>query len=240
VADNTPAISVIVPAYNEAGTLLGCINTLCSRNDIAEIIVVDSSRTGEIANHYEQNRVAYLSQSVPITFVGTLAAGRACQMNFGASIATGDVLLFLHVDTILPDKDFSRVFANKKFRDCWGRFDIQLASPRLWARLVSKMINMRTRLSSVVTGDQALFVGANLWQEIGGYADIPLMEDIEISDRLRARRQPLHIADRVTTSARRWQSAGVLTTIFTMWRLRLLFWLGVPATRLASLYRDVR
>jgi rSAM/selenodomain-associated transferase 2 len=159
-------------------------------------------------------------------------------MNAGAALATGDVLLFLHADTQLPeDAEISIVRALADNRLSWGRFDVRISGRPFMLRVVSRMMNLRSRLTGIATGDQAMFVTRTAFDAAGGFPDQPLMEDIELSSRLLSLSRPACIARCVTTSGRRWETRGVWRTILLMWRLRWDYWRGVPARQLAETYR---
>jgi rSAM/selenodomain-associated transferase 2 len=165
------------------------------------------------------------------------AKGRAVQMNRGASLAAGDLLLFLHADTLLPDGaiDLLVTRLNGSGRR-WGRFDVRLSGSRPMFRVIESMINFRSRLSGIATGDQAIFVERSLFREIKGYPEIPLMEDVALSRALKRTGPPLCFRERVITSSRRWEERGVWRTIFLMWRLRLAYALGADPFRLAHIW----
>lgn len=167
--------------------------------------------------------------------------GRGRQMNAGAWAASGDVLLFLHADTILP-AGYPRLIARAMSvpDKVWGRFDVELTSRGFLIRLVERLINLRSRVSRIATGDQAIFVRRDVFRRAGGYPDIPLFEDVVLSRTLKRLGKSACLRERVATSARRWQKAGVVRTILRMWTLRALFWLGVPPAKLSAFYRDVR
>jgi rSAM/selenodomain-associated transferase 2 len=166
------------------------------------------------------------------------ARGRARQMNAGAAHATGTALLFLHADTQLPEGAAVLVVEALSGGACrWGRFDVCIAGRPVMLRVVGHMMNLRSRLSGIATGDQAMFVTRAAFDAVGGFPDQPLMEDIELSRRLRAISRPACIARCVTTSGRRWETRGVWRTIFLMWLLRWNYWRGVPAGQLAEAYR---
>ncbi len=163
--------------------------------------------------------------------------GRAIQMNSGADVATGDVFLFLHADTILPESVVS-IFENlAKGGSYWGRFDVRLSSNKIIYRIIECMINFRSRLSSIATGDQALFVERALFSQVGGFPEIALMEDIEMSRRLSAICKPSNLKQQVITSSRRWEDNGVVSTVLLMWKLRLYYFFGVSPQKLKKLYR---
>jgi rSAM/selenodomain-associated transferase 2 len=227
-APNPPSLSIIIPAVNEAHNFERFLNALSSfRSRGAEIIVVDGGSddgTREIA--------APLADRIT-----TAPRGRAAQMNAGAALARADVLLFLHADSLLPkDADTHILWALARTKRVWGRFDIRIDSPHPILLIVAMMINFRTRLTGIATGDQAIFVRRAAFRAAGGYKDIPLMEDIALSKALRAKSRPISIAAKVVTSARRWHQYGIFRTIFLMWRLRLAYFFGADPHKLASLY----
>jgi len=154
--------------------------------------------------------------------------GRALQMNAGAREAKGDVLLFLHADTRLPPG------ADELVQGClWGRFDVQIEGRHRLLKLVAWSMNLRSRLTGIATGDQAIFVRREAFP---GFPELPLMEDVAFSKAMKRRARPACLREKVTTSGRRWESRGVVRTILLMWKVRLLFFLGMPAEKLARLY----
>jgi rSAM/selenodomain-associated transferase 2 len=222
-------ISVILPVLNEAECLakaLFALQPLRARGH--EIIVVDgNSDDGSFDIALGAGVYAIRSQR-----------GRARQMNAGAERANGDTLLFLHADTRLPP-DADALIAQHLARHgrCWGRFDVRIAGASVWFPLIGSMINLRSRLTGVATGDQAIFVTKAAFRSVGGFADQPLMEDIALSKRLKTRAAPICIRAHVVTSGRRWERYGVARTILLMWRLRWAYWRGAPVSELAELYR---
>lgn len=164
------------------------------------------------------------------------ARGRALQMNHGAAIAGADVLLFLHADTELPPHALDAVRRAIHAGALWGFFSVRIAGRHPLLRVVERLMNLRSRLTGIATGDQALFVRRDVFQMIGGYACIALMEDIELCARLKWFGRPARLAAAVVTSARRWEARGVLRTIVRMWCLRGLYALGVSPQRLARWY----
>jgi rSAM/selenodomain-associated transferase 2 len=163
--------------------------------------------------------------------------GRAKQMNKGAAVANGDVFLFLHADTVLPENAVELVTSVDPGKPFWGRFDVRLSGDRVIFRLVEFMVNLRSRLSSIATGDQALFISSALFHAVGGYPEIALMEDIAISKSLRRERKPVNLKATVTTSSRRWEKRGVAKTIVLMWKLRLYYFFGMSPDKLVRMYR---
>ena len=156
-------------------------------------------------------------------------------MNAGAALGTGDALLFLHADTTLPD-NADRLIDAALARRAWGRFDLRIAGRHPLLAVVARMINFRSRLTGIATGDQAIFVSREAFQKVGGFPDLPLMEDIALSRRLKRLCRPFCIATPAVTSGRRWEQNGVVRTIVLMWRLRLSYYLGVEPALLAKLY----
>jgi rSAM/selenodomain-associated transferase 2 len=167
--------------------------------------------------------------------------GRARQMNAGAAAARGEVLLFLHADTVLPEdapRDIGAAF--EKSGRQWGRFDATIAGRDALLAVVSLMMNARSRMSGIATGDQAMFVRRQAFEKVGGFPDIPLMEDVALSKSLKSLSPPACLRQRVITSARRWERDGVLRTIVLMWRLRFAYAMGVDPRRLARRYDPER
>lgn len=222
-----PRLSVIVPVLDEAACIAATLQALAPlRARGHEVIVADGgSRDGSPAC------CAGLADAV-------IAAprGRARQMNAGAAHARGDLLLFLHADTRLPAAaDTLVVQALQRAR--WGRFDVRIEGRSALLPVVAAMMNLRSRVSGIATGDQAIFVQRALFEQVGGFPDQPLMEDVELSCRLRAFARPACLRACVVTSGRRWDSRGVWRTIVLMWTLRLRYGLGASPEALARAYR---
>lgn len=220
-------LSVIIPALNEAGTLEHTLAPLQPWRKELEIIVVDGGSTDATRDVAEP-----LADQVLVA-----PLGRARQMNCGADAAHGSAFLFLHADTLLP-LGFMPLIRQALADEThlWGRFDLSFAPRNRRMDLVAWMINRRSRLTNVCTGDQAIFVRAQVFRDFGGFTDIPLMEDIEFSRRLRYLTPPACVEAKVVTSSRRWMEKGVFRTITLMWWLRLLYWLGVSPERLVRIY----
>jgi rSAM/selenodomain-associated transferase 2 len=221
-------LSIIVPCLNEAQGITGALAALAPlRAHGAEVIVVDGGSgdgTAEQAASYAD-------------LVITAPRGRASQMNAGAARARGEILLFLHADTLLPDAAGALIVDGlKRTRRGWGRFDVAIAGRHPLLRLVEVLMNLRSRLTGIATGDQAIFVTRSLFTAAGGYPEIALMEDIALSKRLKGFGPPLCLKHRLTASARRWEKHGVLRTIVLMWSLRLAYWLGADPAKLAVRY----
>ena len=221
-------LSIIVPCLNEAEGIAGTLSALAPlRARGAEVIVVDggsSDGTVERAASF-----ADLVISAP--------RGRAPQMNAGAARARGEIMLFLHADTLLPESaDVLIVDGLKRSRRGWGRFDVVISGGNPLLPVVALLMNVRSRLTGIATGDQAIFVTRSLFTAAGGYPEIALMEDIALSKRLKRFGRPLCLRHRLVASGRRWEKHGVVRTILLMWRLRFAFWLGADPGKLAVRY----
>lgn len=222
-------LSIIVPVLDEAAGIAAALQPLQElRAKGVELIVVDGGSAD-----------GSLELAAPLADrVLTAARGRARQMNAGAALATGRILLFLHADTRLPAAA-DRLIADALHPGCgrhWGRFDVRIEGHSHWLPLVAAMMNLRSRLTGIATGDQAMFVSREAFAAAGGFPDIPLMEDIALSGGLRKRAAPACLAEKVVTSGRRWDRHGVWRTIGRMWWLRLRFFLGADPHRLAVEY----
>jgi rSAM/selenodomain-associated transferase 2 len=227
-APGPPQLSIIMPALNESGVIASTLQALQPiKKDAVEIIVVDggsSDRTAELA-----------SRSADRVLIEP--GGRAVQMNQGAKHANGQYLLFLHADTRLPPNTLE--ILNPYFREkcVWGRFDIRLSGRNPLFRVVEWCINLRSRLTGIATGDQSIFVKRTIFRDLGGYPEIPIMEDLALSAALKKIAAPVCLRQQVTTASRRWEQGGVVRTIVLMWSLRLLYFLGVDPQLLARWYR---
>jgi len=223
-----PGLSIVVPMLNEAAGIEAALQALAPlRARGAELIVVDGG-----SSDASTTRAAPLADHVLAS-----ARGRARQMNAGAAAARGELLLFLHADTRLPDAADALLHQAVARGAMWGRFDVRIDGRPMLLRLVAALMNRRSRLTGIATGDQAIFVRRDLFRRIGGFPDQPLMEDIELSRRLRALAPPCCLRQRVVTSGRRWETRGVWRTIFLMWRLRWRYWRGESPQALAEAYR---
>jgi rSAM/selenodomain-associated transferase 2 len=219
-------LTIVLPVLNEAAIIVAALQALAPlRARGAEIIVADG---------YSRDGTAQLAEPFADHII-TVRRGRGAPMNAGAALGTGDALLFLHADTTLPD-NADRLIDAALARRAWGRFDLRIAGSHPLLAVVARMINWRSRLTGVATGDQAIFVSREAFQKVGGFPDLPLMEDIAISRRLKRLCRPLCIATPAITSGRRWEQNGVIRTILLMWRLRLSYYLGVEPALLAKLY----
>lgn len=221
-------LSIIVPTLDEGDLALACMRRLARLRSVGhELILVDGG-----SRDLRAERLA--------PFVDRLLVappGRAVQMNLGAAAAQGEILWFLHVDSRIPEGADQAIFDALDAQPGWGRFDIRLSGGHPLLRLVERLMNWRSRASGIATGDQGIFVQRSLFERVGGYPDQALMEDIELSRRLKRLARPHALRARLTTSSRRWESRGILRTILLMWGLRLAYRLGVSPARLAALYR---
>ncbi len=221
-------LSIIIPVLNEAFVLRHKLSGLqCFRTAGHELILVDGGSDDETLTTAE----GLVDQMI------SAPRGRSLQMNAGAAIAEGDVLLFLHADTTLP------VDADALIADClcegegWGRFDVRLTGRHGFFRIIERMISWRSRLTGIASGDQGMFVSAGLFKRLEGFAAIPLMEDLELSRRLINIQRPHCLKACVVTDSRRWEKYGILRTVLLMWRLRLQYYVGVAPEKLSKSYR---
>lgn len=223
-----PKVSIIIPVLNE-GSGIGELLQPLQRERLAgqiQVILVDGGSSDDT-----------LAVAANLTDHALVSdKGRAKQMNAGAQVATSPVLLFLHADTQLPPHYVEKVMSGLGNEGVWGRFDVQLSGTRAMFRVIECMINWRSRLTGIATGDHAIFVRKAVFDQIGGFAEQPLMEDVELSRRLKKLRWPVCLRERVITSSRKWEKQGVWSTIFLMWQLRLQYYLGVPAEKLVKRY----
>ncbi len=227
-----PALCIVIPVLDEAPALAPRLQALHQfRQRGARVVVVDGGSQDDtlaIAREAVARGHADLALLAP--------RGRASQMNAGAAACPAEVLLLLHADTTLPDNADTLVRRATLGGFAWGRFDVRIDSPRALLRSVATLMNLRSRWTGIATGDQALFVRHELFQQVGGFADLPLMEDIAISRALKRHGRPACLRERVTTSPRRWERKGVWRTIFLMWRLRAAYFFGADPRRLAIRY----
>ncbi|RMH15719.1 MAG: glycosyltransferase [Gammaproteobacteria bacterium] len=223
-------LTVVIPTRNEATQITRTLMALLPlRHAGHEIIVID----GESSDNTAELAWSYCDQVI------TSSPGRARQMNAGAEKASGHLLLFLHADTRLSRqaiKHLEELIKHFEGRSFWGRFDVRLSGQSLWFRIIERCMNLRSRLTGIATGDQGLFVTTDLFQKVGGFPDIPIMEDIALSKALRKLQRPVCLKDKLVTSSRRWEQRGILRTILLMWGLRLGYFLGVSPDRLKRYY----
>jgi rSAM/selenodomain-associated transferase 2 len=223
-------LSVIIPALNEEKSLPATLESAIAAKP-TEIIVVDGGSTDCTRAICRDFGIQPFSSP----------RGRARQMNFGARHATGEVLLFLHADTRLPASASSDILAAMSdLRIMGGRFDLNLDGEHRMLKVIGAMINLRSRIARSATGDQAIFVRREVFAALGGYPDVPLMEDVALARALKRRGAVACLRSRVITSARRWETEGLWRTIFRMWTLKLLYLLGFSPVRLKRYYGDAR
>ncbi|WP_255837851.1 TIGR04283 family arsenosugar biosynthesis glycosyltransferase [Pseudomonas benzenivorans] len=222
-----PLLSVIVPARDEALALPQLLADLAPlRTAGAELILVDGGSQDATCD-LARERVDRLLRSAP---------GRALQMNAGAAVARGDYLWFVHADTRIDTAAIRDLLDVLSQRPLWGRFDVRLSGDGLALRLIGTMISLRSRLTGVASGDQGIFVAREAFERLGGYADIPLMEDLDLSRRLKRLARPRCLHTALLTSSRRWERHGIWRTVLLMWRLRLAYYCGVSPHQLARAY----
>lgn len=224
----SPGLSIIVPALNEAAEIVSFLEPLQPlRREGVELILADGGS--------RDDTVALAAPLVDRSL--TAPRGRASQMNAGASAAQGEVLLFLHADCRLPDgaKDLILDGLRETGRS-WGRFDVRLSGAQPLLRAIELLMNLRSRLTGIATGDQAMFMTRRAYRAAGEFPAIALMEDVAMSARLKRAGKPLCLKARVTSSSRRWERSGIVCTVLLMWRLRLGYFLGADPKRLARIY----
>ena len=221
-------LSIVMPVLDEGEGIAAALDRLADLRALGtEVIVVDGG-----------SRDATIQRARPRADRVILAPpGRALQMNAGAEKAAGDVLLFLHADTNLPpDADHVVLSGLERSGHAWGRFDVKIEGRSPVLRVIAWLMNIRSRLTGIATGDQAMFVRRAAFQAAGGFPAIPLMEDIALCKRLKRVSRPLCLRERVTSSGRRWETHGVFHTMLLMWRLRLAYFFGADPKKLAQRY----
>jgi rSAM/selenodomain-associated transferase 2 len=225
-------ISIIIPVLNEAHIIAQMLSTLQPfRLKGHEVVVVDGG-SDDVSRR--------VSRSLADQWICS-PQGRSRQMNAGARIARGEILLFLHADTFLPEGADDFIISGMKEKGkVWGRFDVRLSGRHPMLRLIEYLMNRRSRLSGIATGDQGIFVKRETFKSISGFPEIALMEDIALSRILKRVGSPLCLRQKVVTSSRRWEKNGILRTVLLMWYLRLGYFFGADPNRLARLYRRSR
>ena len=219
---------IIVPVLNESAVLSQQLNEFdVLRAMGAQVLLVDGG---------SNDRTVQLARDAGFDILESVR-GRARQMNAGARAAQSDLLVFLHVDTHLPRGTLYQIEHHLNGKSSWGRFDVRIVGSSPWLKVISFCMNWRSRLTGIATGDQTIFMTREAFNKVGGFPEQPLMEDIEMSKRLKRLSPPVCLPERVVTSGRRWDQNGVWKTILLMWRLRWAYWRGVPSSELARLYR---
>ena len=219
---------IIVPVLNESAVLSQQLNELdVLRSMGAQVLLVDGG---------SNDRTVQLARDAGFDVLESVR-GRARQMNAGARAVQSDLLVFLHVDTHLPHDALQLIEHHLNSKRGWGRFDVRIVGDSRWLKVISFCMNWRSRLTGIATGDQTFFMTREAFDKVNGFPEQPLMEDIEMSKRLKRLSPPVCLPERVVTSGRRWDQNGVWKTILLMWRLRWAYWRGVPASELARLYR---
>lgn len=219
--------TIIIPTLNEAGHIgasLSALQPLRARG--FEVIVADG---GSI------DATPWIAEGLADCVLRT-AKGRALQMNAAARRARGELLFFLHADTRLPGDFIDAARALPAQTLCWGRFDVKLSGRRWPFRIIETLINLRSRVTGIATGDQLIFISRHLYDAVGGFPEIALMEDVAISRRLKRLKRPLCLQQCVTTSSRRWEHHGVAATVIKMWWLRWRYFCGADPAALAEQY----
>ncbi|VAW77119.1 hypothetical protein MNBD_GAMMA12-251 [hydrothermal vent metagenome] len=251
-------ISVIIPLLNETKNLLALLYSLqILRSQGHEIIVVDGGSTDgslqQLKALVEPNQKLSATAVTNVDDTGFLidsllesTPGRAIQMNLGATLATGDLLWFVHADSTLSTEvikalmqlSVCHALAMKPRIGLWGWFNIKLSGNLMSLKIIQGLMNFRSRMSSIATGDQAMFVDKNLFEQVGRFQEIPIMEDIALSQQLKKICRPVRLKNKLITSSRRWEKNGVWRTVFLMWRLRWEYALGKDPVILAQRYRN--
>ena len=220
-------ISIIIPVLNEKQSIKALLQQLqIYRQQGHEVIVVDGGSHDETVS---------VSKALADKVISS-ESGRANQMNKGFAESENEVLWFLHADTSIPE-NVIEIIQECLIKNDWGRFNIKLSGSHFLFRVIEKMINIRSCFSGIATGDQGIFVKRKIFESVGGYSEVPLMEDVALSKKLKNISQPACIKVTLTTSSRRWEKNGIIKTILLMWYLRFLYWIGVTPDRLAKLYR---
>jgi len=231
------SIGIIIPTLDEEGALPPTLASLESAS-FDEIIVVDGGSRDQTQAIVKSYQVSVPSRAIRVI---ESSPGRARQMNAGAAESRADILVFLHADTRLPSDARSAIeTVASDSQYVGGRFDVQFENDRGCAWLISRMMNLRSRWSGISTGDQAIFVRRTVFQQLGGFEEIPIMEDIDFSYRLKRVGKIAALRSKVVTSFRRWEQRGPLRTIIKMWTLRFLYWIGVRPHTLNQFYGSIR
>lgn len=225
-------ISIIIPVFNEGAIIQQTLQNLLLTDETVEIILVDGG---------SQDNTKELAKAMGVKAITLSPGNRAKQMNFGAKLAQGDILLFLHADTTLP-KNFISIIQDTlgQPNTIAGAFELNIDAPQLSLRLVETLVNLRSRLFSLPYGDQAIFLKASVFQMSGGFPELPIMEDFVFVRRLNKQGKIAIAPQAVLTSSRRWQKLGVVKTTLVNQLMIIGYFLGVPIERLANFYRQVK
>ena len=220
-------ISIIIPVLNEEDSIKELLLQLQPyRKQGHEVIVADGGSDDKTIS-ISTTLADKVIQSQP---------GRALQMNKGADNSGNEILWFLHADTIIPENAIEEI-QNALNKSDWGRFNIKLSGSHILFRIVETMMNIRSCVFAIATGDQGIFVKRTIFKQVNEYSNIPLMEDVELCKKLKKVSKPVCLKETLITSSRRWEKNGISTTILLMWKLRFLYWLGVSPEYLAKQYK---
>ncbi|MCK5893619.1 MAG: TIGR04283 family arsenosugar biosynthesis glycosyltransferase [Endozoicomonadaceae bacterium] len=220
-------LSIVIPVFNESAVIQQTLNDLQHlRLGGHELILADGGSDDETLS---------LAAGLVDQIVNA-PRGRSLQMNAGAALANGDVLLFLHADTSLPESAASLI-AQCLSLEGWGRFDVRLRGRHFLFRIIERLMSWRSRITGIASGDQGIFISTTLFKRLGGYAPIPIMEDLELSRRLVKMQRPHCLRACVMTDSRRWEQNGIIATVLQMWRLRLQYYTGTAPEILVKAYR---
>ena len=234
----TAKLAVIVPSFNEAKHIKRTLQTLAPwRAQGAVVIVVDGGSSDQTK----------LQCAGLIDGLVDANKGRAIQMNSGAQAAASqfgcNAFVFVHADTWVPDNGLTLIMQSINHPSqtntavIWGRFDVQIIGKSKWLHVIAWFMNIRSRMTSIATGDQAIFMNQTAFDRVGGFPNLPLMEDIQMSENLTRHSKPLCLRMKVSTSGRRWEERGIVKTVVLMWCLRFRYWMGDSADILAKKYR---
>jgi len=224
-------VALVIPVLNEAKSLMPSIERLKALHDKYHVIFCDGGSDDDTCVLLQKDALNYCCSS----------RGRALQMNAGASTCDSDILIFIHADTSISSSDIELV--KKAMQDesiVGGRFDVRLSGERFAFRIIEWMINLRSRMTGISTGDQCQFVRRSVFEAMGGFPEQGLMEDVEFSKRLKRYGKIACLKNKVVTSSRRWEKHGIIKTVMLMWKLRLLYWLGTSPEKLAEIYHHAR
>ena len=228
--DTAKSFSIIIPTLNEAQAIIHCLSALQGLRERCEIIVVDGDSV-------DNTRMLAQPLADQVLLTGR---GRAIQMNLGAAKSEGKLLIFLHSDTFMPENALDMIAKNISELRQWGRFDVMLTGSHPMLKVVACLMNWRSRLTGIATGDQVMFITKQSFDKVGGFPELALMEDIALCKKLKQFSQPICLSAKVASSGRRWEQFGVFRTIMLMWNLRLRYFFGADPELLAQLYRKGR